>query len=279
VSKSSEDKLNTTSTNRPNPTPPTVAAAEPRAWQRWVSWLLTRGHGALASLGLVLISGLVLGAGALLLFADLAEDVHEPEAQQIDQGILAALHQHTSPFLDQAAWFISLLGSEILAVLFFVTVAWLLWQRRYGAAISLSIVVVGAMILNDLLKLLIRRPRPAEVITSLPGQVWSFPSGHAMVSLAFYGFLAYLGWEILRGVWRVLWVASMVLLVLLIGWSRIYLGVHYFTDVVAGYVAGFIWLDSVILGGYVLTRRSTESERTVSRDTPQLERQGATRQR
>ena len=76
-----------------------------------------------------------------------------------------------------------------------------------------------------------------------------------MVSLATYGFLAYLGWRLLRGRWRVLWVGALALLVILIGLSRLYLGVHYATDVLAGYLAGFIWLDSIIIGGHVLERR------------------------
>ena len=86
------------------------------------------------------------------------------------------------------------------------------------------------------------------------GQSWSFPSGHAMVSLAFYGFLAYLGWHLLRGSWRATWLTLMFLLIILIGLSRMYIGVHYFTDVVAGYSAGFIWLETVIFAGRVLSR-------------------------
>jgi hypothetical protein len=80
----------------------------------------------------------------------------------------------------------------------------------------------------------------------IPAQAFSFPSGHAMVSMAFYCFLAYVSWRVLRGWQRAAWAAGLLLLVLLVGLSRLYLGVHYLTDVAAGYLAGFIWADAVI---------------------------------
>ena len=93
----------------------------------------------------------------------------------------------------------------------------------------------------------------ADVIAA---QAFSFPSGHAMVACAFYLFVAYLGWHLLPGWWRAIAIACLLALVLLIGFSRLYLGVHYLTDVVAGYLAGFIWTDAVIIGGRVIFRRA-----------------------
>jgi undecaprenyl-diphosphatase len=199
----------------------------------------------------------MLGAGALFLFARLADEVLERDSLALDQGVLLALQSHANPELNRAALALSLLGAQGLAVLLALALGGLVWRRRFGAAASLLLVVVGAQLLNNLLKLLFQRPRPSAVITMLPGQTWSFPSGHAMVSLAFYGFLAYLGWRLLRGRRRLAWLTALTLAVLLIGLARIYLGVHYFTDVVAGYTAGFIWLDTVILGGHLLERRAT----------------------
>ena len=238
-----------------SPQPPSVAAAPPQDWQRWLRWLAERGRSTLAALGLVLVGGLMLGAGALFLFARLADEVLERDSLALDQGVLLALQSHANPEFNRAALALSLLGAQGLAVLLVVALGWLVWRRRFGAAISLLLAVVGAQLLNNVLKLLFQRPRPSPVITMLPGQTWSFPSGHAMVSLAFYGFLAYLGWRLLRGRWRAAWLSGLILLVLLIGLARMYLGVHYFTDVVAGYTAGFIWLDTVILGGHVLGSR------------------------
>jgi undecaprenyl-diphosphatase len=76
-----------------------------------------------------------------------------------------------------------------------------------------------------------------------------------MVAAAFYGYLAYLAWNLLRGWQRWLAVSGLLVLVFLIGLSRLYLGVHYLTDVVAGYIAGFLWVDAVIIGGHLLSRR------------------------
>jgi hypothetical protein len=119
---------------------------------------------------------------------------------------------------------------------------------------ALLLVVVGAFLLNSGLKELFQRARPTPVASLAPAQAWSFPSGHATVSAAFYSFLAYLSWRLLRGVRRLLWTAALLALVLLIGLSRLYLGVHFLTDVIAGYLAGFVWTDAVILGGRVLGR-------------------------
>jgi hypothetical protein len=110
-------------------------------------------------------------------------------------------------------------------------------------------------LLNNVLKDLFHRTRPAPVEwLAVPAQAWSFPSGHAMVSAAFYLFLAYLGWRIMRGRVRVLWTVGLLVLVLAIGLSRLYLGVHYLTDVVAGYIAGFLWTDTVIVSEVLLAR-------------------------
>src|SRR5205085_8477974 len=103
------------------------------------------------------------------------------------------------------------------------------------------------------------RTRPEAVISLIQAQSYSFPSGHAMVSASFYFFVAYLAWRLVRGWWRGVLVVGLALLVVAIGVSRIYLQAHYLSDVIAGYVAGFVWTDAVILGSQVL---STERRRT-----------------
>jgi undecaprenyl-diphosphatase len=172
------------------------------------------------------------------------------------------LQQLRSPLADTLMQGLSLMGSEAVAVLLPVMLVALGFARRYGAAASLVLVVGGAQLLNNVLKDVFERTRPAPVASFIPAQQFSFPSGHAMVAAAFYVFLAYLGWRLLRGRWRYLFAGTLLLLVLLIGISRLYLQAHYFTDVVAGYVAGFLWTDAVILGGRFLRRpRAIEDER------------------
>jgi len=188
----------------------------------------------------------------LLLFAWLAQGVLERQALTLDHDVLVILQSRASPAFQRIAVGVSLLGGVLLWVLLVCVAGCLIWKRCVGVAISLLIAVIGAQLLNDVLKLLFQRPRPTAVLSLLPGQSWSFPSGHAMLSLAFYGFLAYLSLRLLRGRWRITALVGLGLIVLLIGLARLYLGVHYFSDVIAGYAASLIWLESVILGGRLL---------------------------
>jgi undecaprenyl-diphosphatase len=243
---------------RPGPDPnvePTVAQASPARWWDWATYLVRYGRAQLATLGLTLGLGLAVAMLALYLFAALADEVMEQETVQIDDAVLATLRAAQSPALDRAAWFFSALGSEILAVVMVVLLVVLVWQRRYGAAVGLLVTVVGAQMLNNVLKDWFHRTRPAPVEGLIPAQAFSFPSGHAMVAAAFYLFIGYLAWELLSRRWRLLGAGLLVLVALLIGLSRLYLGVHYLTDVAAGYIAGIAWTNAVIIGGHLLGRR------------------------
>lgn len=115
--------------------------------------------------------------------------------------------------------------------------------------------VGGGAVLNRLLKGLFSRPRPVFEHPLLLETSYSFPSGHAMEALIAYGFLAYLA-VLALGNWqaRVGVVFGAALLVVLIGFSRMYLGVHYFSDVVAGYAAGGVWLSALISGTETIRR-------------------------
>jgi undecaprenyl-diphosphatase len=89
-----------------------------------------------------------------------------------------------------------------------------------------------------------------------------------MVAAAFYAFVAYLGWRLLKGWVRVVVCLALSSLVLLIGLSRIYLEAHYVTDIVAGYTAGFLWTEAVILGGRLLGRRNRSDAEDHSTSAP-----------
>ena len=240
---------------------PTVAAASSRRWRAWLLDLIRFGKAQLAALGLTLVLGFSGALLALFLFGELADEVMEQETQQLDNGVLASLLQVQSPNLDLTARVVSALGSEVLAVLMFGLLVSFGWQRRWGAAAGLLLTVAGAQMLNNVLKDLFQRTRPAPVEGLILAQAFSFPSGHAMVAAAFYFYLGYLSWRLLSGWPRAICLAGLVLLVLLIGLSRLYLGVHYLTDVLAGYAVGFAWAETVIIGGRLLARRSLEHGR------------------
>ena len=238
------------------PRDPTVAQASPRGWRAWGLALLAHGKKRLLALGLTLVAGFGMGLLALYWFAALAEEVVEGDTAALDGAVLVMLRQFSSPVADTLAHVVSFCGSELVAILLVVAVAGLGRRGRWGAVAGLLVTTVGAQLLNNVLKDLFHRTRPAPVEwLAVPAQAWSFPSGHAMVSAAFYLFLAYLGWRIMRGRVRVLWTVGLLVLVLAIGFSRLYLGVHYLTDVVAGYIAGFLWTDTVIVGEALLARR------------------------
>jgi membrane-associated phospholipid phosphatase len=234
---------------------PVVARTSATGWRAWLTYLATAGRGRLGELGLALVVGFGAGLLALYAFAALAEDVASQETQQLDTAVLLWLHQFSSPTLDAVATGLSLLGSELLVVLVVAALVALGYQRRWGAALALVLVVGGAELLNSVLKTLFHRTRPGSVDAIIAAQLFSFPSGHAMVAAAFYFFLAYLVWRVLRGWQRWAWAGALLLMVLLIGGSRLYLGVHFLTDVVAGYLAGFLWTDAVIIGSHFLTVR------------------------
>jgi undecaprenyl-diphosphatase len=236
-------------------TDPRVASGPDRQWEGWAEQVEAQPE-RVAGFGLALVLGFVGGLVALAAFAWLAEEVLGRQTQQMDDATLAYLRQFSSPTLDLLALGVSLLGSEVVLLLGVVLLGVFAWQRRWGAFSGLLLVTGGAQVLNDVLKELFHRTRPAPVAGFISAQQFSFPSGHAMVSAAFYFFLAYLAWRLVVGrAWRVVLVSGLVLLVLLIGLARLYLAAHFLSDVIAGYFAGFVWTDAVILGGRFLRLR------------------------
>ena len=112
--------------------------------------------------------------------------------------------------------------------------------RRPGLCAAFNL--VGVVVLNQALKLLVHRPRP-DGFRLIAETGYSFPSGHSMVAMAFYGLLAWMAWRYERDAFvRWLSVCGFGLVVVLVGISRIYLGVHYASDVIAGFCVSLAWL-------------------------------------
>ena len=134
----------------------------------------------------------------------------------------------------------------------------LLWKRQRAQLLLLILGVPGGALLNVIMKHLIHRDRPIfeDPIQTLNS--YSFPSGHAMVSTVFFGALAAIViWQIRD--WRLcaLAIAIAGLFVAMICFSRIYLGVHYLSDVIAGFLAGVVWLSACLFAVAALQRRDT----------------------
>lgn len=192
---------------------------------------------------------LVAAMLALLLFAWLAEEVLESETLRFDNLVRAAVHSGASPALTRLMQIMSWIGSvNFLGGFVILCVALFLYLRWRRAALLVLIAVAGAIPLDTILKATFHRARPTPFFgTPLPAS-YSFPSGHALFSVCVFGVLAAVTTTRLRQSWlrAVLWGVAAALVVL-IGLSRIYLGVHYPSDVIAGYLAAGIWISTIAL--------------------------------
>ena len=204
-----------------------------------------------------LLVGLLAAAAAVMLLAWLGEEVLEGDALGLDEQARSLVHTIASPGLTRLMLFASSYGGPsalvpagLLAALAFLVHGW----RR--GALLVVITLAGAGLLNWLLKLSFGRVRPEPFFDyPLPGSP-SFPSGHALFAASVFGGLAALLAPRLehRALRIAVWTLA-VLLVLLVGLSRVYLGVHYPSDVLAGYAVAIIWITFVALGDRLARHR------------------------
>lgn len=198
-------------------------------------------RGRQALLALLLLSFV----GPWVVFINVAEDIWESGGFVGDQRLLRWAHAHSSPLLDRLAVGLTTVGGPAPMLAVAAALLALLWWRGPRRAAGFFLLGVGgAMLLNVLVKLAFGRPRPALWVSILPATFYSFPSGHAMGSAAV---AAALGFLLARSRWRwALWLGG-GLFTLAVGWSRVYLGVHYPSDVLAGWVGSLGWVGGLHL--------------------------------
>lgn len=202
----------------------------------------------LASISVYLLVGFIASSACLLVFAAIAEDVYEEEIiVQIDIALANSLHESVTNTQLHIMYFISLFGSQIIVVITIGGMIFYIRRQRWTDLFVWLVAIVGGQVLNVLIKAIFNRPRPIFAYQFVSEIFTSFPSGHAMVSLITYGLIAFI---LVRAVenlrLRIVIVFCASLMVLLISISRLYLGVHYLSDVVAGMAAGGVWLSSCI---------------------------------
>ncbi len=177
----------------------------------------------------------------LIGFLALAEDVFNKEIMKGDIiGYKVVSTFLISDFATPIAKFITNFGGAIFLIILTILLIVVLKNKKVGLSICINLVVVT--ILNQLLKRLLQRPRPTE-FRIIEETGYSFPSGHSMVSMAFYGYLIYLIYRFVKNKY-LKWISIVLLslLICLIGISRIYLGVHYTSDVLGGFLISISYL-------------------------------------
>jgi len=210
-------------------------------------------------LGLHLTLGFVVSLAGLWVFGAITEDVIEHDPLTLfDVTLLNWLHARATPAGYAVASAVSLLGSPAALGAVALGGSLLLAIRRQWIILGGWVAAfAGGGLLDVLLKVVIRRPRPPYAAAFLTDSSWSFPSGHAMGSLIGYGMLAYVLVVLVmqRRALQLGVVLGTVVLIVAVGLSRLYLGVHYFSDVVGGYAAGVLWLSACISGIELARRR------------------------
>jgi undecaprenyl-diphosphatase len=195
----------------------------------------------------VLVLGFFSALFALLFFAWLAEEMMEGDTARFDSAITLAVHQHATPRLTTVMKALTMLGSSVvMPPLAILTLALCYFRREFHALKILAATFGGALLLEFILKLAFHRSRPVPFFDLPTPASFSFPSCHALFSFGFFAGIAALlsprvsSQRAKLGLWSI---ASA--LILGIGLSRIYLGVHYPSDVLAGYAAGIVWVATV----------------------------------
>jgi membrane-associated phospholipid phosphatase len=214
---------------------------------------------------LLLLSGLIMSIVVMLILAKIHEEIAQPFLEHVDQYLLQTIHTYDTPALTRLAFTLTFIGSPAALVPGVLCAAIILWVRKLRHDSVLLIVAIGgAALIDTVLKLHFRRIRPNVPWALVREHSFSFPSGHSVGAVVLYGIVTYLIWNHLHDfARRATVIASALLLIAGIGLSRVYLGVHYPTDVAAGYLVGLLWLLPLIGANEYLNRE--ESRRPVRR--------------
>ena len=199
-----------------------------------------------------------IGLGAVLLFAWSAWLASRAAVPQFDTAGRDAIHAYARPWLTQIMEAASLAGGGWGLWPAGVLIAGLLARAGRGREAALfGVAVVGANLVNEAMKLFFHRPRPQPWFGYPQPPTYSFPSGHAFVSFCFCLCLAEIlirhGWPLAgkMAMWSVALGCALI-----VGFSRVYLGVHYPTDVLGGYAAGIVWMMLIRVVRHVWQRRA-----------------------
>jgi undecaprenyl-diphosphatase len=196
-----------------------------------------------AIFGIFLLSGTAIAILFTWVFSEVAERVRAGTTQAFDDAVMRWMAAHQTKVLQTAMLEITSLGTgTVVGMIVFIAGMFLWLNQHKHSAILLVAATLGGMVLDNLLKIGFNRPRPHVFQWGTYAVSSSFPSGHAMSSVIVYGTVAYLAARLQRNVAsRILTMTFAAVMIVLICASRLYLGVHYPSDVLAGVIVGLAW--------------------------------------
>jgi undecaprenyl-diphosphatase len=209
---------------------------------------------------IILAAGFIASVAALMTFGEIAEHVVAGTTQAFDDAVRAAVHAQSNPIATPFMRLFTFLGSTPFISICTIALFAMFWRtgRKHRAAL-LGITIIGATLLMLVLKYSFHRPRPEPFFDTPLPPFDSFPSGHSMVSFCFYAALAALtAANTDTKQKRILIWACCGSLVTMIGLSRIYLGVHWPTDVICAYLAATVWVTSVAFAYHIWKHQKTK---------------------
>jgi membrane-associated phospholipid phosphatase len=229
------------------------------AWRLVQRYGLPREEGGLSPKVLLVVNlavsfALIVGAAAL--FAAIADEIGAGETLgRVDQAFADGIASAVPVSVLRAFALVTHLGDAwVLAVWCVLGAAILTLRRRYTLAIGLTVAIVGNGLLNSMFKHLFERVRPMHDSSIATATGFSFPSGHSSGSLVTYGIIAYVLVRVLPDGWRLPTIVAATLIAFTTASSRVFLRVHFASDVLAGFALGTVWLVACILS-IELTRR------------------------
>lgn len=225
------------------------------------AWVRIAAMFALFTIELFII--LALFIACIFAFLFLASQILQGGELKFDKAAFAFMDSLNTPLMTNFMIFMSFLGDApfITGAAISLIIYFLFIKKHRWYSLKVPVIAVGSISLNLITKFFFHRDRPL-IPHLVEASGLSFPSGHSMVSASFYGLLIYLSWHNIKNrTLHYLISGLLVLSILLIGASRVYLHVHFATDVIAGFSAGFLW---VILGVYGLRRLERYSRRNLN---------------
>ena len=192
------------------------------------------------------LKSILLITSCAMLFTIILINVLNKNIQIFDSSIYNIINSLKSDFFDMFFRVITRFADEEILILIALTCVAFIKNRRIGLSIAINLTSVG--LINYILKEIVKRPRPPIEFRMVQESSYSFPSGHAMASLAFYGLIIYYLFKYIKNYKvKIISGVALGLLIFLIGLSRIYLGVHFASDVIAGFLISCIYIIIYIL--------------------------------